>query len=86
MQKLVPALLTFFLGLLCSGLLNAQNLFTLSSFTTNDPEVRLSYLGSPLQPGIINLDQDSIHDDVNKLDRGRYPLTRTLVVGAKLKL
>lgn len=66
--------------------LSAQNLFTLTSFSGNDPEVRLSNIGAPLLPGIVNPNYGGNVRNLNFLDRGRYPITQTLVVGAKLKL
>lgn len=68
--------------------ISAQNLVTLSSFIANDPEVRLSRIGAPLLPGIVNVNNyfSGVDEDLNNFDRGRYPLTKTLVIGAKLKL
>lgn len=66
--------------------ISAQNLFTLSSFSGNDPEVRLSNVGAPLVPGIVNPNYFGNNSNLNFIDRGRYPLTRTLTLGAKLKL
>lgn len=66
--------------------LSAQNLLTLTSFSGNDPEVRLSNVGAPLLPGIVNPNYGGNVRDLDFLDRGRYPITRTLVIGAKLKL
>lgn len=66
--------------------LSAQNLLTISSFSGNDPEVRLSNIGAPLVPGIVNPNYFGSSSNLNVLDRGRYPLVRTLTLGAKLKL
>lgn len=66
--------------------LRAQNLLTISSFTGNDPEVRLSNVGTPLLPGIVNPNYSGSNRDLNIFDRGRYPITQTLVFGATLKL
>ncbi len=66
--------------------LSAQNLLTISSFTGNDPEVRLSNVGTPLLPGIVNPNYYGSNRDLSIFDRGRYPLTQTLVFGATLKL
>ena len=66
--------------------LSAQNLLTISSFTGNDPEVRLSNVGTSLLPGIVNPNYYGSNRDLNIFDRGRYPITQTLVFGATLKL
>lgn len=66
--------------------LSAQNLLTISSFTGNDPELRLSNIQEPLIPGIVNPNYWGVSRDLNELDRGRYPITKTLLFGAVLKL
>jgi TonB-dependent starch-binding outer membrane protein SusC len=66
--------------------LSAQNLLTISSFTGNDPEVRLSNVGTPLLPGIVNPNYSGSNRDLSVFDRGRYPIAQTLVFGATLKL
>lgn len=66
--------------------LSAQNLLTISSFTGNDPEVRLNNVGNPLVPGLVNPNYTGINRELAGLDRGRYPITQTLVFGATLKL
>lgn len=66
--------------------LSTQNLLTISLFTGNDPEIRLSNVGTPLSPGIVNPNYWGVSRDLSGLDRGRYPITQTLVFGAVLKL
>lgn len=66
--------------------LSAQNLLTISSFNGNDPEVRLSNVGTALLPGIVNPNYYGSNRDLSIFDRGRYPITQTLVLGAVLKL
>jgi hypothetical protein len=65
---------------------SVQNLLTFTSFTGNDPEIRLSNLGAGLVPGLVNPNYFGIQRSLKDVDRGRYPLTRTLTIGAKLKL
>lgn len=66
--------------------LSAQNLLTISSFTGNDPELRLSNVEASLIPGIVNPNYWGVSRNLSGLDRGRYPITQTLVLGAVLKL
>lgn len=66
--------------------LSVQNLFTVTSFRGNDPEVRLSNVGTPLLPGLVNPNYSGNQGNLNVLDRGRYPLTRSFTIGARLIL
>ena len=66
--------------------LSTQNLLTISSFTGNDPELRLSNVDAALIPGIVNPNYWGVSRNLSGLDRGRYPITQTLVFGAVLKL
>jgi iron complex outermembrane receptor protein len=52
--------------------LTAQNLFTLSSYSGIDPEVRFSQFGDPLRPGYDN--------------RGTYFQHRSFILGLRTAL
>lgn len=66
--------------------LSAQNLLTITQFNGNDPEIRLSNVGATLIPGLVNPNYWGNPRDLSGIDRGRYPLTQTWVLGVKMKL
>jgi TonB-dependent starch-binding outer membrane protein SusC len=64
----------------------AQNLFTLTNYSGLDPELRLNNVGNRLAPGIDAPNISSFDRDLRLVDRGRYPLTRGLMLGLKVNL
>jgi TonB-dependent starch-binding outer membrane protein SusC len=66
--------------------LSTQNLLTLTGFSGNDAEPRLINQNSPLIPGMVNANHWHLSRGLSWVDRGRYPLTRSLVLGARVKL
>jgi len=72
-----PKQLQFYIGV--------QNLLTISSFKGNDPEVRLSNLGARLVPGIVNTNYWGFQQNLNSVDRGRYPITQSWFIGVRFQ-
>ena len=72
-----PKQLQFYIGV--------QNLLTISSFKGNDPEVRLSNLGARLVPGIVNTNYWGFQQNLNSVDRGRYPITQSWFFGVRFQ-
>ncbi len=78
LTKNKPRQLQFYIG--------AQNLLTISSFKGNDPEVRLSNIGARLVPGVVNSNFWGFQQNLNSVDRSRYPITQSWFFGVRFQI
>jgi iron complex outermembrane receptor protein len=65
--------------------IGVQNLLTICSFKGNDPEVRLSNVGARLAPGVVNYNLGGFQQNLNYVDRGRYPITQSWFFGVRFQ-